>query len=747
LSEATLTAEPVQPIAELINGSVSALWITTYSLDLALFNEFLLPRLGEPPLNVVVLGDQRRLTASLARVPVERVDSLAAVNSRWLLRGIEQGGHAFHPKTYLAIVRDRATLIVGSGNLTVGGLDEGREVFTMFRSGTAVGDAVIVAWRRWLRSIVEATRDVTLAERFQDLEERLPKPPPVALASDPALIDNLTRPIASQLVGIVADNEGLPADELLLAAPFFDVGAEAVRYLLTELKPRRVDIYITKSTSANGQHLAESLTASGAEVKVWAYSPDTFVHAKLVGIVSREQGWVLSGSPNLSQAALTLSSASGGNVELAVLARLEPDQVRGTFIPPGMTAEPRQLADIRSLEYKVDPEPAALPVRLITAVVMASGAVEVQTHPPCQPGWLLDDLARREELVTDNSGRTVTVAALEGRLVQIVSPDGAVLSNRVVIDDPAGLRSALTAGTPRADNDLPPELAAGDLDGPLARALIWLHRNLVMDVTERLVLASAGDSGEAAGAEPSDDELWERLEREQLVRDPRAGVYGRIWSRDSLGGPEPIILLIEALRARTPALAEVHRAGGSLLALLLDQGRAEEDGEKPMPHRWKLSTRIRVRARNVLSRWAAAQSDPRLLWVNPLAPAGNFVMVALTLAQLRLELARNPSRVELTADDIDELWLQWLRAFAGTGEGEGWLDQLESAALAVAYERIADRLPEIAAALCCVFLHPGPGYRARAVASQATLNAAFDRACWSRLRRRRATSVWSPDVR
>jgi len=81
----------VQPVLELFSSPVTALWATTYSVDISLVNEFLLPRLGEPPLNVVVLTDDQRLAASLARVPLERADSLAAVNRRWLLRGSTRG--------------------------------------------------------------------------------------------------------------------------------------------------------------------------------------------------------------------------------------------------------------------------------------------------------------------------------------------------------------------------------------------------------------------------------------------------------------------------------------------------------------------------------------------------------------------------------------------------------------------------------------------------------------------------------
>jgi hypothetical protein len=59
----------VQPIAELFTGAATAIWSTTYSIDLGLFNDFLLPRLGEPPVNIAVLAGRRRLTSGADAAP------------------------------------------------------------------------------------------------------------------------------------------------------------------------------------------------------------------------------------------------------------------------------------------------------------------------------------------------------------------------------------------------------------------------------------------------------------------------------------------------------------------------------------------------------------------------------------------------------------------------------------------------------------------------------------------------------
>jgi len=159
-------------------------------------------------------------------------------------------------------------------------------------------------------------------------------------------------------------------------------------------------------------------------------------------------------------------------------------------------------------------------------------------------------------------------------------------------------RAALTVGSARSGADRPPEFTAGDLDTPLGQALLWLHRNLIMDVSERDTGTGATGAGAAEAEDDTDDALWDRLEREQLARDPRASTYERMWRRGGPGATEPIIEFLETLRARTPAEPETHRR--SLLAWLVDQPVDEPgNGDGTPPQRLKASTRIRVRARNV----------------------------------------------------------------------------------------------------------------------------------------------------
>ena len=248
----------VAPISELFRADRVALWATTYNLDLDLFNGYLLGRLGEPPLNVVVIADRDRLDATFRATPAERVSNLGSVNRRWLLRGARLGTGRFHPKSYLALTGRSVKLLVGSGNLSTNGLDAGREVFTSFAAGTPDGDAAIRSWLNWMRRIVRDLDDTLLAERFSDLEARLPRPDSLTAVVDSPLWHNLDRPLADQFCEHVLDEAG-QVDELIVTAPFYDESGDALGRLIDRLQPRRVVIYTAASTKVDGTKLSARL--------------------------------------------------------------------------------------------------------------------------------------------------------------------------------------------------------------------------------------------------------------------------------------------------------------------------------------------------------------------------------------------------------------------------------------------------------------------------------------------------------
>ncbi len=716
----------VRPIAELFRGDCVAFWATTYNIELNLFNEYLLRRLGDAPLNAVVLADRRRLDESLAAIPAERLDTLGPVNRRWLLRGLQVGTGRFHPKSYLAVRPRSATLMVGSGNLSTNGIDAGREVFTSFSSGSPVGAAALTTWRSWMRRVVGASGDTLLAERFADLEQRLPKPDRPMAVSDSPVWHNLDEPLGPRFCDTVKAL-ATEVDELIATAPFFDEEGEALGSLVDRLRPKLLRLYTTSTTSVAGSALLDRLRGAECEIEVFAYEPDRFTHAKLIGAVAGKRGWLLSGSANLSRAALTLAPGLA-NVELTVFTELGADELRAVFSPPGVRAVPRQLSELEGLTYDSDEAPVEVfPARLLRATATGDGRVQMQSHPAPEKSWLLADHHGRSPLTVGLVGAT-TAEALAGPLVRLEDREGVGLSNWTVLEDLEALARALAAPQSRGSSR-PAELTGADLDTPLARALLYLHRNLVMDTTE-IPTATAGGSGvdsdEAASSEA--DELWERLERENLGRDPRAGTYGRLLAARSPADvlTDPLVELLDAMRDRAPTSdAESVRPGrGAVLARLMQEHKEARDARSKGT--WSISARIRVRTRNVLRRWAAAQTDPRLTWVNPLAPLLNLQAVATIFVDLYLQAVDDEQPSELDEADLDDLWTRWFKPMVGTGQQDGWLDRAGLSEEELG-QHVTAAFVEICSALCWLAIRPGPARRERLVQWQATLAAALER--------------------
>jgi hypothetical protein len=77
-------------IANLFKPGTRAFWGTTYALGLALFDQYLLRRLGGPPLNAVLLADHWKLGEMWDRLDPEE-HYLARQANRLYLTSIVQG--------------------------------------------------------------------------------------------------------------------------------------------------------------------------------------------------------------------------------------------------------------------------------------------------------------------------------------------------------------------------------------------------------------------------------------------------------------------------------------------------------------------------------------------------------------------------------------------------------------------------------------------------------------------------------
>lgn len=646
---------------EFFSRDVHTFWATTFQLDLKLFDQFLLRRLGNEPLNAVVLCDEDDLSETLGQLTEVDRHVAANANRRYLLRGMRvPSGGRFHPKTYLFASRRRTVLLVGSGNLMRSGLDRGAETFAAFDASIETDQPVIRAWASWIRELVDARDDAALRARYEHLRATVPS---LVGSTDQAIFfTNGTRAVADILDGMRPAN----VTELHVSAPFFDERGKALGGLIERVKPTEgVHVYLGARPSVDGEALASMLSSIDVPATVYRFDPNRFVHAKLIGLVGPDGGLLVCGSANLSHAALDRvyeQPGSRGNCEAIVVRQGDADDVRATFCPPDSTLTEIGLNEVADFRYESDDvSTGQRRIRIISAVLDAGRRIVLQTEGE------LDDEMRL--MVDDNLDPIALGSHAYGALsealpdgadalvVWIVDAVGAAISNAVVIDDPQALQDVL--GERSAVRDRPGELVDEDERSDLVALLSWAHRQFIFDLEDTPAIQRARHSAEAEAADSAG--FWERYAREELTYDQRSHTYRPLAPGGSSSSSDLLLREIEAMLRAAPRERRLRLVRGSAV----EPPQSTGDG-----HPWSLSAREQLRARNVIRRWARALPDPRHAWLAPEAPARNYEALIEMLALIWLgDALQNERIIEL----LGEVW----GGLLGSEARKGFVDRAE----------------------------------------------------------------------
>ena len=589
------------------------LWATSYTFEPVFFESFLLPRLGDPPLNVTILVDRHRLADAWQDLGDTTPWRGSRANRDYLVRGVAPTNGAFHPKTYFLADEQTGVLFVGSGNISMGGLESGKEVFSRFESANEEGLRAIRAWRSWMDALVADVDDDAVRTRWNAAQVRARW---LAGPVEPSVfVSNWEQPLLDQLL----DGVRPPVNELHVTAPFFDADVGALRELIDRARPALVSVLLGRDASVNGPALLRALSASGAAVKLLGLLPDTYVHAKLVGIIAGDRARLLSGSANLSGGALLRAASrdSSANVECGTLVELSPQQVRETFAPPPppddlavVAKDEDEVAGLQLAKSVVD----GFPLHLQSAVWQSDGRIKINVREPLPEGAAV--AAGAVTAALENMSTTIPFPDEGTRFAWIVNAAGRQVSNKVAIDDPGALRAALEERSEPQD-DRPSGIEAADLATPVGQMLARLHAACIFDFDDTPSARRVARAVEEA----EDPEFWERLARADLREDPRVARYAQV-SHD-LPLLDGIFLDLARMRDMVRPIPELHVVGD-----------ADPDAEQARAGKqWSTERRLQIRLFNVLERWSAAVADPRLTWVSPLAPVANFAALAGALRE------------------------------------------------------------------------------------------------------------------
>jgi hypothetical protein len=563
-------------------------------------------------------------------------------------------------------------------------IDHGHEVFATFTSQREEHLPTMRAWTQWAGQLIQNQKDDLLGERWLALRDFCPWM--LGSTEGSELITNQQRPIADQLIA------RLPGDvrELHLTAPFFDADATAVQRLIRAWSPQVVVLYIGADLNVNGLAL-KTVLREAPEVRVRRFQPHVFVHAKLIGAIDASgQGVLLSGSANLSQAALNRTdSEPGGNSEIAVLRSGAGGAIRKIFAASGLELVDLSLDALDDFAFTNDHPKLARPFVLRAASWRKDSRIQLEYAPSSLPrdvGLLYDGAADTVSIEPDGS-TTEPLADHDPTpvLVGLADSMGQLMSNRVVVDDPAALRETLEGS--RAKHSNRPAELEGLENEPLVRLVLWAHDKFIFDPDETAAFRRAQEAaGEDATAEDAQD-FWERYAAEELQYDARAQSYKPLTSSGS--AVQPVDELLRELEML------LHQAPGTTperILRVLTEGSTDGDHEPGSGTSWSMEARHRIRAYHLLTKWAAAVGDPRHALVAPNAPVVNYEtslgLIVVAWAGDALELKQ-----------LRALLLTLLQAFIGAAEGHGYLGRVNDDDRAASLAALDHAYVEIAAGL------------------------------------------------
>ena len=576
---------------------------------------------------------------------------------------------AFHPKLVAVVGPHRATVAIGSGNLTMAGWQANAELWTVLRGDrerapTALTD--LVGWLQNLPDHVRFSRGVPealnrVADGLASLCEQADR-----ADTDIRLVSTSEGPILDQL-------PAGPVEELAVCAPFHDPGAVALRRLVTRFKPNRlVASYQPALTQLDGPALAGLAAELQSELRLDGES--RYRHGKLIEWVSAGRRYALTGSPNLSGAALLEALADGGNCELALITPVEASLLpAGTSVPATtirtmrFTARPR--SDIGPLLLGATRVEHGLHVMFARATPKA-GHIELSPAAAPPETW-----ERVGEVPAHSTEVTLTVAADGGSRVRLVTVAGGEPrhSNLVFVVDPARAqrRPGITAAhmpTTRPDDLFNDPRLAERFTSDLAA----LAASLAQPPSATTVAAEGGSARSQTSVD-RDRDGWERY------LDECAGRLGHPLLRFALGLPALPDTPEPGYEALLPVswdeqLSDDTEAG-------LDDDNAESVSDQPdnlpaitatLPDLRRESIVVRRRYRN----WARqlAQAAPHL------ATAERMLVTRLLLWTAAAGAWDHDDHawLDLLADAVRELGTVDLRA-----EAEPQVASLAAVALAV----------------------------------------------------------------
>jgi hypothetical protein len=653
---------PSVVIPDLLQGQWTTTLICTFGANLLFFETRLMAQLAQVPLRII-LADDRQLAATLDEAA--RTGQRHRLANKAYVAAPIRHPRAAHGKLLLLLGPTSGRLIIGSGNLGYDGYASPGELWHVF----AYSDDQPQHLSEFAaaRSLIDglASRqllDPPVAELLHTAWGMAAWLPP-APAAPATICSNLDQPLIRQLRDRAPDR----VTKLVAHAPFHDADCAALQELISTFKPGQVSLLVTDATSADPASIRQALGSDPKRIIELVRvrdEPAAFIHAKWVHLIHPNGETLLTGSANLSRAAL-LRSSPAANIEIGVISAGPP----GTFDGLYAHLQRERVTDASTLgiSYHGSPEDetdgaapclAALWSRLDgdTLSITFNGAIPARMSPS------FDDHAGRALAVVSVSvnGATVVVKLYKESADRLA--EGGRVSIRTASDPDqlwitwpyqlSHLRGRLDKAGQR--ERLPAIANFPQQDAELYELLQELDQTLIIDRESAWRIAKPGGAPQADDGDQEPIRL-EDLDWNRIRRDPRYGAY---FTRGRPVGlpPTDIQVILAAIAGRLGDLGlhtvgldaddEENLAREGDTAVSSESEQADEELEDELTRRrLPVSTRTRMAFDRFVRRYASALTDAAFIdELGPIPAATNAVIFGHLLSRLLERAAVSPQR-------------------------------------------------------------------------------------------------------
>jgi HKD family nuclease len=242
----------------------------------------------------------------------------------------------FHPKAVLLSGEKKASLYVGSGNLTFGGWRQNAEIWNRYDTGVD-GTGVMHAFKNYLDGILNRLPKMPYIEKaIADAYDTKTKIWTNSLDEPTGLLGRINT--KKSLLKQMREHVEPGCQKLIVQSPYFDSQGKTIKQLNELFSPQRIEIMAQSKYSELTEEIIENLPPNSAVIST-DFIHDTsngskkaFVHAKFYAFQYSDKVVVFSGSANCSQAALAMDGTILGNAELMNIRTMGNDEFQERFL-------------------------------------------------------------------------------------------------------------------------------------------------------------------------------------------------------------------------------------------------------------------------------------------------------------------------------------------------------------------------------------------------------------------------------